>query len=127
MAISDSTQGEYSLLHQLDNHSEGLLTPESGANENLIGSAASLEVTAASLSGSDMSQVGAAHSTQGLMHRPLHTGPRTSDLEDTGMHRTVTPSFRGTRCSFNTVTLFKALTSDSHCRLISKLLGENEI
>lgn len=97
-------------------------------DENLIGgSAASSEVTAVPLSESDVGRVGAAHSTQGLVRRPLHTGPRISDLEDTGIHRAVTPSFRGTRCSFNTVTLFKALTSDSHCRLISKLLGENEI
>lgn len=87
MAKSDSIQGEYSLLHQLDDHSEGLLTPESGADENLIGgSAASSEFTAVPLPGSDMGQVGAAHSTQGLVHRPLHTGPSTSNLEDTGTH-----------------------------------------
>lgn len=86
MAMSDFTWGEYPLLHQLDNHSEGLLTPESGVDENLIGgSVASSEVTAVPLSESDMSRVGAAHSTQGLVRRPLHTGPRISDLEDTGI------------------------------------------
>ena len=81
--------------------------------------ATSVAVITVPLLRGDVSQGGSAC-------RALQGGP--SDLENTGTHRTLTLSLQRDKLFVqHRDSPFKVLTSDSHCRLISKLLRESEI